>query len=235
MSLEDAQAVFRRQYAIDVTEYCQRAPNFEYWFASGPYRGEDDVNRRFDIGMDQVAKYVRYYTETAPDEVPWVTPEGKLAIELECTVDLDGVEVTGKIDGVMMVRPEVPRPRTASGKLSTSKKALAEYEAAREAAVPRPRIRDGKTGQLPGDDFQLGTYDVLVLAEYGLKADQGDYWMAKPGKPTEVYDLTEWTREAVTAEFHWLDEQIRAENWEPKPDPDKCSRCSVQTACVFRA
>lgn len=233
MSLDEAQAIYTRSYAEEVTRYCQDTPNWDYWFRSGPYKCPEDVDRRYDKGFEQVESYVRYYTETAPREVIWITPDGKPAIELEFDIDLDGVKVRGFIDQITMVQPVVPKPLTKSGKPSTSKKALAEYEelVANTPFVPTPR--DIKTGNKPGDAFQLATYDVAVEEQYGIKADQADYWMGRLGKPTKLFDLTEWTRERVTEEFHWLDESIKAEEFEPLPETDKCNFCSVKNACEF--
>ncbi|WP_439377860.1 RecB family exonuclease [Amycolatopsis lexingtonensis] len=235
MSLADAQAAYVRKYAEEVSRYCAETPNWEYWFRSGPYAGEVDANRRFEIGFGQVEAYINYYQHIAPHETVWLTPDGRPAIELRFKIDLDGVEVIGFIDQVVNVRDKVERPRTASGALSKSKKALAEYAEALEASPLRPRPRDVKTGNRPGDDFQLGVYDVAIEDLFGIKADVGDYWMARQGGPTDDYDLTAWTRERVTEEFHWLDEKVEAEEFPALPEPDKCRFCSVANACPFSA
>jgi putative RecB family exonuclease len=54
LSLEAAQDVFREEYAKEVGEYTEITPNFDWWFASGPYRGAADVERRYLIGLEQV-------------------------------------------------------------------------------------------------------------------------------------------------------------------------------------
>lgn len=235
MALEEAQAEYRRKYAEEVSAMASETPNFSYWFSSGPYDGETDTNRRYEIGLEQVAAYVEYYTSSAPEEVIWIAPDGRPAIELEFDIDLDGVRLKGFIDQVTLVKDKVPKPLTPSGKPSKSKKALEEYAAAVEASPLRPRPRDVKTGNQPGDDFQLGVYDVALDELFGIKADIGDYWMARKGGPTGGYDLTQWTRERVTEEFHWLDAKIEAEEFPPLPEPDKCRMCSVGNACDFFA
>src|SRR5699024_8104536 len=85
-----------------------------------------------------------------------------------------------------------------------------------------PRVRDVKTGNNPGDDFQLGTYKAAIEKKYGVVIPTGDYWMGRPGKPTYPFDLTDWTVAAVAAEFKALDENIRAGRFDPDPEPDKC-------------
>ncbi|WP_218951912.1 RecB family exonuclease [Amycolatopsis anabasis] len=200
MSLADAQDVFRETYAASVNEMCEDTPNLDFWYRSGPYRGEVDIERRYGLGLGQVEKYIEYYTVKAPDEVIWITPDGEPAIELEFDIDLDGVRVKGFIDQVVDGKP-----------------------------------RDIKTGNKPGDDFQLGVYGVALEVEHGLKPTEGDYWMGRSGKPTVPYDISEWTRERVTEEFHRLDENIQAERFDAKPEPSKCGFCSVATACPFAA
>lgn len=58
-------------------------------------------------------------------------------------------------------------------------------------------IRDHKTGNNPGDDFQLGIYAVAIDATQGVKSELGEFWMGKTGKPTFPYDLSDWTKERV--------------------------------------
>jgi putative RecB family exonuclease len=228
MPVADARDAFREEYAAQATRMCGGTPNFQYWFASGPYGGQTDLERRYGIGLQQVDRYIRYYETIGKTETVWRTPDGTPAIELPFNVDLGGVRVRGFIDQVVMVRPQAPKPKPKA------KKALADYFEQMAAAKPRPIPRDIKTGNQPGDDFQLGVYNVALEVQYGQRADHGDYWMAKSGKPTAPYDLSKWTKESVTEKFQQVDEEIRAEKFDPKPEESKCRFCSVSTACEFR-
>lgn len=209
MSLEEAQALFAQEYSKEVAEYTKITPNFEWWSKSGPYGGKKDLERRYKLGMEQIERFYAW-REKAPDEVIWITPDGKPAIELDFNMDLDGVVVRGYIDAV------IERPYNERGDTELV-------------------VRDYKSGNQPGDDFQLGVYAVAVEEVYGVPAPQiGDYWMGKSGKATHPYDLTDWTREKVTEAFHELDANIQAGNFEPSPEVDKCKFCDVSDACEFR-
>lgn len=208
MSLEEAQDVFRESYERHINEACEITPNTEYWYASGPYRGEVDIERRYKIGLEQVEKFVNWHM-AHPDQVIWITPDGTPAIELAFDFDLDGVLVRGYIDAVRVVDGEI-------------------------------RVVDYKTGNKPGDDFQLGVYGVALAEMYGIDPPKlGEYYMAgksgQPGKPTYPFDLTEWTRERVSERFAQLEADLKAEKFEPDPEPSKCAFCSVSLACSFRA
>ncbi|OBJ40295.1 hypothetical protein A5630_25425 [Mycolicibacterium mucogenicum] len=211
MTMGEAQEVFKASYAEEVSKYTEVTPNFDWWQPSGPYGGEQDVERRFDIGLEQVEKCLAWY-DAHPNDVVWVAPDGTPGIELGFDIDLDGVLVRGYIDAVM------------------------ELEQGLSSQII---VRDNKTGNSPGDDFQLGVYGVALRLMYGLEVTHGDYFMAgkkgKPAKPTYPYDITEWTEEAVTAEFHQLHHNIKAERFDPKPDPDKCKFCDVAYSCAFSA
>ncbi len=100
MSLEQMQDVFRESYETHINKACETAPNFQVWFASGPYAGETDVERRYHIGLEQCDKYVRWYGNH-PDEVIWVAEDGTPGIEIGFDIDLDGVMVRGFIDAVI--------------------------------------------------------------------------------------------------------------------------------------
>lgn len=237
VSVERAQEYFSEQYAIEVAEYTETTPNFDYWFASGRYRGAEDIERRYEIGKDQVRKFIEW-TSNHPEEEIWMTPavvdpgcrqldpadftievspedmvmhrvpcrckDPEPAIELPFEMDLDGVLVRGYIDAVILD----------------------------EGAMV---VRDYKTGNNPGDDFQLAVYAVAIAEIYGVKQpDLGDYWMGRSGKPTVRYDLSEWTREKVSARFRELDDNIKAERFPPTPSPEKCRFCSVASACEYR-
>lgn len=93
--------------------------------------------------------------------------------------------------------------------------------------------RDVKSGATPGDSFQLAAYAVAIEEQYGVRFLAGDYWMGKTGKATKPYDLTVWPRNAVADRLGAMDAAVKAEQFDPKPDPDTCRMCSVQRACAF--
>lgn len=204
MDLAEAKAMFAEVYSRTIGELCEETPNFEWWFWSGPYSGERDVERRFQIGLEQVEKFVAW--RESPGQTIWVTPDGVPAIELPFQVELDGIIVRGFIDAVVVV----------DGVL---------------------RVRDYKTGNSPGDDFQLGVYALAVEILFGVRPETGDYWMAgksgKPAGPTAPYDLSEWTHDRVTARFHEVEALIQAGRFDPLPEPSKCSFCDVNYHCSF--
>lgn len=205
MTLEEMQDVFRESYVEEVAKYTEETPNFEYWFASGPYGGEADIERRHGIGLEQCGKYIRWYEEH-PGEVIWVSDDGEPGIEIGFDIDLAGVPVRGFIDAIIV---------NDDGEVV---------------------VRDNKTGNQPGDDFQLGTYKVAMEVQFGVDGiTKGDYWMGRSGKPTFPYDLTEWTQERVTEKFHELEDNIKAERFDPDPEPSKCMFCSVSSSCSFFA
>ncbi|AXH46807.1 Cas4 exonuclease [Mycobacterium phage Acolyte] len=207
MTLERAKEIFAEEYSKDIGNLCEETPNFEWWFHSGPYNGERDIERRYEVGLEQVEKFFAWRQHTG--QTIWVTPDGKPAIELSFSVELDGIKVRGFIDAVVVVNGEL-------------------------------RVRDYKTGNTPGDDFQLGVYALAVSMLFGIEAPKtGDYYMAgKKGKKAVVtapYDLTEWTREKITRRFHEVEAQIQAGTFEPLPEPDKCGFCDVNYSCpVFQ-
>lgn len=203
MTLEEAQAVYTESYDNHVNSYCDVTPNFEWWFRSGPYGGEADIERRYELGLKQVERMLNWY-DKHPDEVVWIAPDGTPGIELGFDIDLDGVLVRGFIDLVMT---------TEHG----------------------PHVRDNKTGNNPGDDFQLAAYAIALGEQYGLDVEVGDYWMGRTGKPTQPYDLTDWTREAVRDKFLELQDNVSAGKFDPDPEPNRCTFCDVSYSCEFKA
>ncbi|MFE7717515.1 RecB family exonuclease [Nocardia rhizosphaerihabitans] len=210
LTLEEMEDVYKKSFVEEVKKYthgteekkfADATPNLSWWFASGPYGGEADLERRFGIGLAQVAKYPAWY-EKHPEEVIWTAPDGTPGVELPFDIDLDGVRVRGYIDALIM--------NTKTG---------------------RKTVRDNKTGKSPGDEFQLEVYKIAEEIQHGEEFTHGDYWMAVSGKPTIPYDLRETTRERITEQFHWLAEQIEAERFDPDPEPSKCNFCGVASAC----
>ncbi|AER26461.1 exonuclease [Mycobacterium phage Saintus] len=206
MSLEKAQEIFSAEYDKDIGALTSETPNVQFWSRSGPYAGRADIERRYALGLEQVERWFDWHNEH-PEEEFWKAPDGTPGIELGFDIDLDGVPVRGFIDAIKVIDGELV-------------------------------VEDYKTGNTPGDDFQLGVYSVAVEMMYGVERPQtGRYWMAGKkggkGKPTKPYDLSEWTREAVTEKFHELDQNIRAEKFEADPEPSKCQFCDVSASCSF--
>jgi len=196
MSLEEAQNAFKQSYTDEVARYAATTPNFDFWERSGPYNGRTDVERRWGIGVQQVAGYVDYYTKY-PEEVPG-NYDGFPAVELEFDVEFGGTPVRGLIDMVVDDKP-----------------------------------RDNKTGKKPGSDFQLATYAGALAVKYDVPFTQGDYWMAQQGKPTKPYDLSNWSVQRLADVYGEADEQIKAENFDPKPSVETCQFCSVRSSCNY--
>lgn len=214
LTLEEAKDIFRELYAKDIDAFCEDTPNFEWWFWSGPYNGENDIERRYHVGLEQVEKFMAW--RDLKGQKIWVTPDGTPAIELSFKIELDGIIVRGFIDAVVV---ELDR-RTGEWEL---------------------RVRDYKTGNKPGDDFQLGVYALAISMMFGIDPPRtGDYFMAgKKGKRpviTEPYDLTEWSREKITERFHEVEAKIQAGDFDALPEPDKCNFCDVSYSCpVFNS
>lgn len=226
MSLEQIRQVFSDEYARQINKTCEKVPNFDWWFSSGPYRAgesytsykgkyyQSDISRRYQLGLEQVERYHEYYTSIAPEEKIWITPDGEPAIELEYYVDLDGIMVKGAIDQIIKYEG-IPSMKSSW-------------------APDEIRVRDIKSGKQPGGDFQLAVYAIIMWVKYGVVILVGDYWMGHQGKPTkEPYKLDHWTYEKVSEEFHTVDAKIRAGDFPADPDPDKCRMCSVKVGCPF--
>lgn len=204
MTLEQAQDVFRESYVKHIAEACETTPNFEYWFKSGPYDGERDTERRYLIGLEQVERYIEWYAKH-PEQVIWVAPDGTPGIEIGFDIELDGVPIRGFIDAVILDEK--------------SNKII---------------VRDNKTGNSPGDDFQLGVYGVALAKQFGIDPpEEGDYWMGKSGKPTYPFKISDWTSNRVAEKFRELEDNITAGRFDPDPDPKKCNFCDVSASCEY--
>lgn len=207
MPLQEVEDVFRASYAEHINRLAEDTPNFTKWFRSGGYRRtvEEDIERRYHIGLEQTGRYLDYYTRK-PNEVLFRTTDDEPYVEQPFEMLLGDVWVRGYVDQV------------------TWDEELGEWV-----------VRDVKTGKSPGDEFQLAVYGIALLDEYDLKIRHGDYWMAVSGKPTIPYDLTDFSRERITDEFGRFDEEIRTQDYTPRPSVDACKMCEVNWACESRA
>lgn len=238
MILERAQEIFREEYAKDIGALCAETPNFDWWFWSGPYNGERDIERRFHVGLEQVEKFIAW-RHTKGQKI-WMTPEVR---DPRCGADeaqaivVEGSTVTHEQD--CDCRPSKPAIELSFSFVIDTPIGPIRVRGFIDAVVVvdgEPRVRDYKTGNKPGDDFQLGVYALAIKKLYGVEVRTGDYFMAgKRGKKpvtTDPYDLTEWTEEAITERFHEVEVGIQGEMFEPDPEPDKCGFCDVNYSCA---
>lgn len=202
-----AKAIFKESYADETNEYLAETPNAVFWHASGPYKGPEDIIRRYLIGLQHVDRYIDY-CEAHPQERIAVRSDGEPALEMYFELDLDGVTVRGYLDQAIQIDANRIKPR------------------------------DIKTGNNPGKDMQPAIYEIALEEMFpGLIVEPGDFLMTKAktkAKPVAytVDAKTRYSREEITNTFGELEENLKAENFEPKPGPD-CGRCGVNNSCPF--
>ena len=100
LTRDELEDVYKKEFTRSIEEQSELTPNFDYWFGSGPYAGPIDIERRWNIGIDQLHSMLDY-AESHPEEKIWITPDGVKAIEIEFNVELGGVPVKGFIDQVI--------------------------------------------------------------------------------------------------------------------------------------
>lgn len=99
LGMDELFEIYEEEFIRSVSEQSETTPNFDYWFGSGPYSGPVDIERRFNLGREQLETLVDYSISSS-DKV-WTAPDGNKAIELEFNVELGGVTVKGFIDQVV--------------------------------------------------------------------------------------------------------------------------------------
>src|ERR1051326_257854 len=87
MDLEVAQIVFENVYQRETNKYLADTPNPNYWFRSGPYKGPEDIVRRYNLGREHVARYIAWY-QKHPEQVPFRLANGTPARSEEHTSEL---------------------------------------------------------------------------------------------------------------------------------------------------
>lgn len=92
---------------------------------------------------------------------------------------------------------------------------------------------DYKTGTTPGYEEQLATYAGVLKMQWDIPFSKGFFFMAKRGTLTRPYDLTGWSLNRLEDVYGELDENIKAERFDPTPSPEVCGRCPVSTSCEF--
>ncbi|MEO3862652.1 PD-(D/E)XK nuclease family protein [Acrocarpospora sp. B8E8] len=200
MPIPDAQEVFRTTWIAELAEADAVEPDRTKWLVGGRKKVVNDLRDRYNGGLDQVATYINYNLEDT-SLAPYVMPDGTIAAEVGFEIEFRDIAVLGYIDVIM--------EDTRTGELI---------------------VRDIKSGaKVPAVPFQLIVYRK-ALAELGIEARWGDFFMTRDGKPTRPIDLT-------TLDEKWIEEwfvrQVRlAEQGLFLPNPgDACRTCGVAPHC----
>ena len=207
--IEEAISEFDRVYTDEINEALEQAPNTDTWMWSGRYDGATDIDRRRGVGRTHVRNTFSYYA-THPEQVPWVLPDGRKAVELDFDIELGSVTVRGVLDAVIDEPGKPLRPR------------------------------DNKTGSKVGDPRQLKLTGIALeefvewtTGEPAEPVTEGDFFMTRDGSP-KAFDLSAIPRDLLTEMFEALDAGVQAGDFPPNPSPDRCRRCSVNFTCRFR-
>lgn len=191
--------IFYAEYDRLVAADMEREPNLARWLTGGRVKASDDINRRRAKGAEQVLGYLSY-AQLAPER-PWLLWGAEPALEVEFSLDLDGIEVIGFIDTIV---------QWPTGQVGP---------------------RDWKTGtRRPDWPLQLGVYRIAIEDMFGFLPAWGDFYMAKDNAPDPPVDLTAFTRERVTRWFHDMDRAVKAGIFLPNPG-DGCRTCGVYEFC----
>lgn len=191
--------LYESEYDALVAADREREPDLSMWMTGGRVRAEDDIARRRERGANQVRGYIEYVRRD-PGR-PWLLPGGEPAIEVEFSLDLDGIEVVGVIDQIWQWETGQVGPR------------------------------DYKTGRkTPAWPIQLGVYGLAIEEEFGFRPAWGDYYMAKNNAPGNPISLAPFTRDRITRWFHDLDRAVRSGIFLPSPG-DGCRTCGVSAHC----
>ncbi|MEU5382661.1 PD-(D/E)XK nuclease family protein [Kitasatospora cineracea] len=129
MTAEEAVTLFSDQYAVGVNRALGQEPNTDLWLsASGS--GGDDIERRYVLGQQQTAEYVRWAQEYQP--AIWAVPgkEEKPALELYFKVEIGGVQVRGYIDQLIEEAANLVRVRDLKTGSTKSRFQLETYAVA---------------------------------------------------------------------------------------------------------
>lgn len=204
--LDEVVKVFTEAYDWEIGQLLEATPNYDWWADSGPrYPAELDVKRRRSRGQEILASYLAF-VEEHPDQRPIVL-DGQVAVEVELRFRVGNVPILCYVDQIT----EVPSAKLGHEKI---------------------RVRDVKNGQTPSIHDQLGTYKLGMELVYGVEIHVGDYWKGKTGRLSRVKDLSQYTEAYLTDLYGQLDENIKAERFDPKPSAANCRSCSVSASCA---
>ena len=203
MPLPEMQEIYMEAYKRLNDEMLDITPNTEFWFASGPYRGDVDIERRFLMGMDQLSVYREYY-EAHEDEVLWVTPDGEPGAEVGFDLDMDGVLVRGYIDAIVETEDGLVVRDLKTGNNPSDAFQLGVYAIAMEQKYPGIEIAGGdyhmvKTKKMVSRDIREWSREEVIktFKETEKKIDAGEF----PPNPSD--SVCRFCSVSESCEWRW--------------------------------
>lgn len=201
--IDDMAQLFEAFYDQEISKLQERQPNLELWMKPPRTKTvEQDIKNYKKRFLERdVPNYERRCLEA-----DWEILElgGEPALELEFELDLDGVPVRGALDRIQWW----PERGFAS-------------------------IEDTKTGSPDNHEFdhrQLGVYALAAEEIHGVGIQFGRYWFTKVDRGSDWVDLSRYTREYLTEEFHKLDKIVQSGLFLASPGKH-CELCPVKPWC----
>lgn len=204
-TVEQAQDMYATVYDRMIEEEVEKTGvPIDKWMTGSPKKnGNTDVVERAAKGAEHVLHYIEWANSTA-DEWRILTIKDQPAVEVEFTLDFNGVQVLGYIDQVVETREGIIYPR------------------------------DLKTGtRIPSTPFQLAVYAQALEALIDVLPETGSYVMTKNNMASRIehYEpLHKWSRPILDTMFTNMDQMERLGFYVPEPG-DQCRTCGVAAFC----
>ena len=195
----DSTAVFNMRWDANFKESDNGKPFRAGGRATKAYPNKEDAQWWLDNGPKMVDFWVQFREDSG-----WKLyelPTGKVSVETELNFEIQGVEVKGFLDR-LMVSPE--------GELV---------------------VVDIKTsGKPPATNTQLGIYAILVEKILGVRPTKGAYFLARTGELTPPVPLDMYTENRFGSWLNKFKLAVENDIFIPAPG-FMCGTCSVNTAC----
>ncbi len=194
--------LFHEHFETELLETIEDHPDINQWSVAGKAKKQpEDVTWWRANGEQMVRNYAKW--RVASGWRPWRTPDGDLAVELDISIDVNGIPLKMYVDQVMVSHP---------GKQLV--------------------IVDLKTGQrTPESDLQLGVYRLGILRKYGIDVKLGAYWMARKGELSEVHNLERLRPELLETWFTRFRQATNEGIFIPHPT-FLCRACAMRDYCA---
>lgn len=195
----DSTAVFNMRWDANFKESDNGKPFRAGGRATKAYPNKEDAQWWLDNGPKMVDFWVQFREDSG-----WKLyelPTGKVSVETELNFEIQGVEVKGFLDR-LMVSPE--------GELV---------------------VVDIKTSSKPpATNTQLGIYAILVEKILGVRPTKGAYFLARTGELTPPVPLDMYTENRFGSWLNKFKLAVENDIFIPAPG-FMCGTCSVNTAC----